>query len=98
MRLVGPRFSDPIDHTVGSAAVFGGVPGALHFELFHALRPDAVHGRVVAALAVGFGAVQLLALAVQQAAANTWVARRPDHSWRQNDECQIASDAAPADE
>src|SRR5260370_34798033 len=98
MGLVGSRFRDPIDHPIRSSAVFGRVTGALHFELFHSLHAHAVHGWVVAALAIGFGAVELLALAIQQAAADTWVARRPNHARRQNDECQVASDAAAADE
>ena len=44
------------------------------------------------------GAIQLFALTVEQASADARVARRPDHSRRQDDERQVASDAAAADE
>ena len=97
MRLVGSRLGDPVDHAVRGAAIFGGIGRALYFELLHALHAHAVHSRVVAALAVGFGAIQLFALAVEQASADARVAGRPDHPRRQDDERQVASYAATGD-
>ena len=94
MNLIGSRLGDPVDHTIGSAAIFGGVRRTLNFELLHTLDAHAVHGRVVPALAVGFGAVQLFALAIQQPTADARVAAGSNHTWRQNHESQVCSDSA----
>ena len=47
------------------------------------------HSRVVAALAVGFGAVQLFTLAIQQPSANAGIAGGPNHSGGQDHESQV---------
>ncbi len=98
MHAVGSRLGDPVDYAVRCPAILGGVSRALDFELLHTLHAHAVHGRIVAALAVGFGAIQLFALAVEQAAANARIIGRPNHSGCQNNEGQIAADTAAADE
>src|ERR1039457_1024982 len=84
MNLVGSRLGDPIDNAVRSAAVLSGVGRTLDFELLHTLNAHAVHSGVVAPLAVGFGPVQLFALAVQQPAADTRVTASANHSRREN--------------
>src|SRR5438093_2149972 len=84
--LVRSGFRDEVDDAVGGPAEFGGIAAALHLEFLEPLDAGAVEDRIVPAFAVGFGAVQAFALAVEQSAADARVALIPDDARGQDDE------------
>jgi hypothetical protein len=95
--LVRARLGHPVDHAVRSAAVLGGVRRVLHFELLHAFHAHAVHGRIVASLAVRLRPVELFALPVQQSAADARIVVGADHPRREDHKRKVRAQAA-ADE
>ena len=94
VKLVCAGLRDKVDHAIRSAPKFGGVAAALHLELLQALDADANKARIVPALAVRFGAVELFALTVQQAAPDARVALIPDDTRCQDDEGHRAPQSA----